>query len=208
MLGFSFNTATIRTGTLVAGEVSHHFGWPVQIPKEEIIVASLSPIQFTDEFAQTPLGQFGAKELVRGFTKTDKTQLSVGVGQLLGRRLGAAQSLLTVNIGWIHVADLPGAHPADADSWGYRIIGQLTYEGILGGFTVRPRVLWTHDVGGDTPPPAPAFIEDRKSFTAAVGLEYASTVTADVGYTTFFDGKPLNILNDRDFVRFNLVLHY
>jgi len=61
VLGVSFNTATLRSGTLVAAELSHHFNWPVQIPREEVLTASLSPIEFTDEFGQTSLALRGRR---------------------------------------------------------------------------------------------------------------------------------------------------
>jgi hypothetical protein len=147
MLGFSFNTATPRTGTLVAGEVSHHFGWPVQLPKEEVLVASLSPIQFTEIFGQTSLGEFGADETVRGFVKVDKTQTSLGIIQLFGPRLGAAQTQLGFDVGWVHLHDLPKSHVTDNDSWGYRIAAGLAYDGVFGGFSVNYIDTWTLDLG-------------------------------------------------------------
>jgi hypothetical protein len=208
MLGFSFNTATMRTGTLFAGEVAHHFDWPVQLPKEEVLVASLSPIQFTPIFGQTSLGEFGADEVVRGFVEADRTQTSFGIIQLLGRRLGAAQSQLGFDIGWVHIHDLPKSHPSDSDSWGYRITAGLTYEGVFGGVSLQPRLVWIHDVDGTTPGPIPTFIEGQKSFSVGLGVNYIDTWTLDLGYTTIFDGAPLNLLADRDFFRFNLTFHY
>jgi hypothetical protein len=207
MLGFSFNTALPRTGTLVAGEVSHHFDWPVQIPKEEVLVASLSPIQFTEIFGKTSLGEFGADETVQGFVKADKTQISLGIIQLFGPRLGAAQTQLGFDIGWVHIHDLPKSDLADDDSWGYRIVAALTYNGVFGGFSLRPRVVWTHDVDGTTPGPVPAFIEDRKSFSVGLAVNYIDTWTLDLGYTTIFGGAPLNLIADRDFFRLNLTFH-
>jgi hypothetical protein len=208
MLGVSFSTATPWTGTLISGEISHHFGWPIQIPKEEVLIASLSPIQFTDEFSQTSLGEFGAQQIVKGYEKGDKTQLSLGLVQLFGPLLRSAQTLVAFDLGWVHFSDLPKGHPADSGSWGYRLSASMLYEGVLGGLGVRPILLWTHDFKGTGAGPAVAFVEERKSITAGLNLNYNNRWTAGLSYTSFFDGKPLNLLADRDFLSFNLTYYY
>jgi hypothetical protein len=208
MLGVSFNTATPWTGTLISGEIAHHFGWPIQIPKEEVLVASLSPIQFTDKFSQTSLGEFGADEVVKGYSKGDKTQLSLGIVQLFGPLLRSAQTLVAFDLGWVHFSDLPDGHPADSGSWGYRLSASMLYEGVLGGLGVRPILVWTHDFKGTGAGPAVAFIEERKSITAGLNLNYNNRWTAGLSYTSFFDGKPLNLLADRDFLSFKLTFYY
>jgi len=208
MLGVSFSTATPWTGTLVSGEIAHHFGWPIQIPSEEVLIASLSPILFTDDFSQTSLGEFGAEQVVRGYAKSDKTQLSLGFLQLFGPRLRSAQTLLGFDIGWVHFNDLPNGHFADSDSWGYRLIGSMVYEGVFGGVSLRPSVVWTHDFKGIGAGPGVAFIEKRKSISAKLALEYNNRVTATISYTSFFDGTPINLFADRDFMRFNLTFYY
>jgi hypothetical protein len=115
--------------------------------------------------------------------------------------------LFGFDVGWVHIHDLPKSHPSDDDSWGYRIVAGLTYDGVFGGFSLRPRVVFTHDVDGTPPGPVPPFIEDRKSFSVGLGVSYIDTWTLDLGYTTFFDGAPLNLLADRDFFRLNLTFH-
>jgi hypothetical protein len=208
MLGVSFNTATPWTGTLISGEIAHHFGWPIQVPKEEVLVASLSPIQFTDDFSQTSLGEFGAQQVVKGYEKGDKTQLSLGIVQLFGPLLRSAQTLVAFDLGWVHFSDLPDGHPADSGSWGYRLSASMLYEGVLGGLGVRPILAWTHDFKGTGAGPAVAFIEKRKSITAGLNLNYNNRWTVGLSYTSFFDGKPLNLLADRDFLSFNLTFYY
>lgn len=208
LLGFSFNTALLRTGTLLAGEVSHHRDFPIQLPVEEVLAASLSPIQFTPMFSQTSLGAFGANTVVRGFTRLDKTQFEIGVTQLLGPRLRSSQTVLGFDIGWVHIHNLPSSHPFDEDSWGYRLLGQLTYDSVLGGVTLRPRVVWTHDVDGLTPGPGGAFIAGRQACSVGLGGEYINRFTADLSYTQFFGGGLFNAVKDRDFLSFQVAYHY
>jgi hypothetical protein len=208
MLGLSFNTALLRTGTLLSGEISRHLDFPVQIPVEEVLAASLSPIQFTPAFQQTSLGAFGANTVVRGFIRRDKTQLEVGLRQLLGPRLRSSQTVLGFDIGWVHIHNLPASHPLNEDSWGYRLVGVLTYDSVLGGVTLQPGVVWAQDVDGITPGPGGAFIAGRQALSFGLGVEYINTWTADLSYTQFFGGGSFNQLKDRAFLSFQVAYYY
>jgi hypothetical protein len=225
MLGASFNTATLRTGTLVSGEVSHHFDYPFQILPGDVFNAAFSPIEFDPSFGQGPLGAYGPGEVVPGVARRGKTQVEVGLRQLFGARLGASQSALGVDFGWVHVHDLPSRHRLrlsapgvtgpgdfghlpDADSWGYRVLVGLTYEGVLGAFTVQPHVAWFHDVGGVTPGPGGSFVAGRKVVSVGVAVDYLNTWLLQLDYTSLFGAGRFNLLNDRDFVRFQLSWFY
>ena len=225
VIGVSFNTATLQTGTLVSGEISHHFDVPFQILVGDVLGAALSPIEFTPSFGEGPLGDYGPNEKISGVKKLDKTQLELGLRQLFGRRLGATESLLGVDVGWVHVHHMPGhddlrlaapgitgeadfAHLPTSDSWGYRVIGALTYEDVLGRFTVQPHAAWFHDVGGITPGPGGAFLEDRKAISAGISIDYTNTWLVQLDYTALFGAGRFNLLNDRDFVRFQVSYYY
>ncbi len=212
MFGITFNTATLRTGTLVAAEVSYHRDTPFQVALNEVYDASLSPVQFDDSYKDNALGVFGAGERISGFVRLDRVQAAASAVQLFGRRLGATQSLLGVDGAWIHIRDYPGGNDVplqapgggDENSWGYRIFGQLEYTSVFGGLNVRPQILFTDDVRGNTPAPLSAFREDRKSLTFGVGLDYINRWQMNLSYTNFFDGEPANPLVDRDFIRLQL----
>jgi hypothetical protein len=90
------------------------------------------------------------------------------------------------------------------NSWGYRLAGGLSYQGVFGGLTLEPRVLWTHDVDGVTPGPVSTFLEDRKSLTFALGSRYINRWTANLSYTKFFGAGDSNFIRDRDLVRFRV----
>jgi hypothetical protein len=225
VIGLSFNTATLQTGTLVSGEISHHLGFPFQILPSDVLGAALSPIEFTPAFGEGPLGDYGPSEKISGVKKLDKTQLELGLRQLFGPRLGAAESFLGVDVGWVHVHRMPGnddlrlsapgitgeadfAHLPTSDSWGYRVIGALTYEDVLGRFTVQPHAAWLHDVRGITPGPGGAFLEQRKAINVGVSVDYLSTWLVQLDYTTLFGASRFNLQNDRDFVRFQVSYYY
>jgi hypothetical protein len=90
------------------------------------------------------------------------------------------------------------------DSWGYRLIGQLSYNNIFGGLKLSPRVVFTHDVDGVTPSPFGTFVEERKSISLGLGASVVRAWSADLSYTSFFDAGTDNTLNDRDFVKLNI----
>ena len=225
MLGFSFNTATLRTGTLISGEISHHFDFPFQINPQDVFNAAFSPIEFTPSFGKGPLGAFGPGEVVPGFVRLGKTQVELGLRQLLGPRFGASQSVLGVDVGWVHVHDMPNSDPLrlsapgvtgprdfdhlpNADSCGYRLLAGLTYDGVLGGLTVQPHVGWFQDVNGTTPGPGGGFVAGRKAFSVGVAVDYTNTWLLQLDYTSLFGAGRFNLINDRDFVRFQLSYFY
>jgi len=93
---------------------------------------------------------------------------------------------------------------ADATSWGYRIVGRLNYDNVFAGINLAPRIAWRHDVSGNTPLPLGNFVEGRKAVTVGVNATYLEKWSADVSYTNFFGAGYHNLINDRDFVAFNL----
>ena len=93
---------------------------------------------------------------------------------------------------------------ADATSWGYRMIAKLDFDNAIGAVTLSPRVAWAHDVSGTTPGPGGNFIEGRKAVTLALGANYQNQWTADLSYTDYFGAGRYNLINDRDFVAFNI----
>ncbi len=46
--------------------------------------------------------------------------------------------------------------------------------------------------------------KDRKAITFGLGASYLSTWSADLSYTDFFGANQYNLINDRDFVAFNI----
>jgi hypothetical protein len=212
MLAATFNTATLRTGTLVAAEISHHMDVPLQLDLDSVVAAALSPVKFNPDFGMGPLGSYGADTRIPGYVRKDRTQLAFSARQILGKRLGSVQTLVGVDGAYIRIHDFPGeGEPplnapggGNADSWGYRLLAQLSYANVLGAVNLAPRVVFSHDVKGYTPAPLSAFWEGRKAISVGLGGDYINRLTADLSYTSFFGGGSGNPLRDRDFVRFNI----
>jgi hypothetical protein len=247
MFGLSFNTTTIQTGTALSGEISHHLDVPLLIDDSELSFALLAgdptsgpgflDNQITNGRAPDP------GETIKGFIERDKTMVVLGFAQFLGRILGASQSAILGEVGWLHVHDMPsksklrldapgtalsgneahetdGIHPrgakaekskhfADADSWGYRLAASMTYPNAFGGVTLRPRVVWRHDVDGNSPANLATFRQDIKGITVGLGGSYLSgTLTGDLSYFSSFGAGRHNLFNDRDYLSFTVRFTY
>jgi hypothetical protein len=213
MLGLSFSTATARRGLLLSGELSHHRDFPFQINLGDVFAATLSPIEFTG--ANSQLGSFGANANIKGYSRHDRTQATLGMTQFFGPRFGAAQTAANADFAMVYVHDMPGSSepqlhatlPPTATSWGYRLGGSLIYNGVFGGLTLVPALLWTHDVNGATPAPLGTFLEDRKSITAALGVSFINQWTANLSYTNFLNSSE-SLIRDRDLLRFRVSYNF
>ncbi|MCZ6871455.1 MAG: DUF1302 family protein [Gammaproteobacteria bacterium] len=216
VIGVTFNTATVGTGTLFSGEISHHFDFPFQVAVEPVLNATLSPVLFDPAIGSGVLGDFGPDEVVPGVQRLDRTQSTLEIAQLFTRRLGADQIVVSADVAWSRVHDitdadvvpLQGAGAADANSFGYRLTAVARYSGILGAVNLIPRIIFTHDFKGTTPAPVSTFLEDRKTVSIGVGASYINKVTFDLSYTAFFGAGRRDGLNDRDFLRVQLTYSF
>lgn len=90
-------------------------------------------------------------------------------------------------------------------SWGYRARAIWDYPNALAGVNLRPSVAWSHDVNGYGP--NGLFTEGAKAVSLGLNAEYQNTYTADLSYTSFFDGK-YNTSVDRDFVALSFGMNF
>ncbi len=81
---------------------------------------------------------------------------------------------------------------------------KLDFNNAIGAVTLSPRIAWAHDVDGNSPSPGGNFLEDRKAITYGIGADYQNSWSADLSYTDFFGAGRYNLINDRDFVSFNV----
>ena len=216
MLGVSFSFSTIRTGTLFAGEFSRHKDFPFQIATGQVLTATRSPVQYDPTIGDTPLGQFGADQVVSGVLERDRTQFTMSVTQLLGPRLGSDQVLIGADAAFVNVDDVSGnggialqavKSPTD-NSWGYRLSLASIYSSVFGALNVVPRIVFVHDVSGTTPAPLSTFVEDRKLVQFGVSADFIDRWSTDLSFTGFFGAGNANLLSDRDIVRWRLTYSF
>jgi hypothetical protein len=231
MLGLSLNTTSARTGTAYFGEIGHHFDAPLQVHAgdlfDEVLPGStrdnpLPPVDLTN-VSEEELAAAYADQPFDSILERDKTFTLVGATQFLGPRLGAVQTALTVELGWLHIWDMPSKSDlliyepglvalqftprsafATADSWGYRLGGTLAYTNVFGGVNLRPRILWSHDVDGNSPVGAGPFRQDRKALTVGLRGEYIKRLRVDIAYTNYWGAGEWNLINDRDNIKLSV----
>jgi hypothetical protein len=234
MLGLSFNTTTMSTGTALFGEVAHTFDAPISLHSGDLLGEILPGATRANPLPPTDLTQITLEEIdadyankrIDAFMELDKTFTSLGATQFFGPLVGASQTAINLEVAWLHIWDAPDrdtlymAAPglavtdfspdrlyATANSWGYRIGGTLIYKNVFGGVTLRPRVIWSHDVDGISPVGAGPFLEGRKALSLGLGVGYLKRLTMNFAYNAFWDGGyhgEQNLINDRDNFEFSI----
>lgn len=231
MLGASFNTTSMSTGTALFGELSYHFNAPMAVVPNQMLSEGIPGSTPERPFPPTNLDQITAEEIAANYAgktsrfveKLDRSFLVLGATQLFGPKFGAASSALTAEIGWLHVYGFPDKDElliqgpglvltdtspnsvfADANAWGYRVSGSLTYNNVLGAFSVRPGFTFGHDVHGVSPPGISPLREGSKSFSLGMNINYLQSLRFDIGYTAFWGAGEYNLLDDRDYLNFSV----
>lgn len=87
---------------------------------------------------------------------------------------------------------------ADPFSWGYRVVGRISYESVLPGISVQPLFIWQQDIQGNSPGPAGNFVEGRKSLNLLLETRYEKSYSFTIAYNMFFGGGHNNLYADRD----------
>lgn len=108
----------------------------------------------------------------------------------------------------IAAGTLPASEPASAFaddfSWGYQLVARLDYNNAFKGVNVSPLLVYSHDVGGNTPLPMGNFLHGRKSITVGAEFTFQNAWALDLRYVNFFGAGRYNLLGDRDYVSCNL----
>jgi Protein of unknown function (DUF1302) len=98
----------------------------------------------------------------------------------------------------------PASAFADDFSWGYQLVGRLDYNNVFAGVNVSPLLVFSHDVGGNTPFPMGNFVHGRKSITVGAEFTFQNAWAVDLRYVNFFGAGRYNLLGDRDYISCNL----
>jgi len=208
--GLSVNTAG-PAGIALQGEYSYRDNQPLQLPTAELLAAALglaNQLTSTDPAAAAAV-PYGTK--IPGYRRVTMHQVQATATKAFGPTLGANQLVTVGEIGFTHL-DLPdnlkfagpGCHLpqpgtnassafnsystdcfATENSWGYRLVGRLDYDNLIGGATVSPRLAFAHDVSGV----GPTFNEGAQALTFGIGVSYLQKWQFDIAYTTYFGGN-------------------
>jgi hypothetical protein len=217
-------------GIALQGEYSLKQDQPLQIEDVEILLAALrvgapNQIDAMDGRPRNP-GEFIRGYIRRDVSQFDLSATKI-IGPIPAIR--SDQLLLLGEVGLTHVHNMPDENtlrlegpgtytPANAavaagsgvpqqtdgyptaNSWGYRLMGRLTYNNVFGRVNLTPTLYFAHDVKGTSPTPILNFVEGRKQVTASMGIAFRQAWDVEVGYTNYFGGGNFNLLNDRDFL--------
>ncbi len=166
-------------------------------------------------------GQMTATKVTRGFLGADQTTFIAEAG-FVNADLPAKGTLRYDGPGTFAGGDLAsmntsgsnasGAQPsfeaanafADSFSWGYQLVGRLEYNNAFKGVNVAPVLVYSHDVGGNTPLPLGNFLHGRKSITVGAEFTFQNAWAVDLRYVNFFGAGRYNLISDRDYISCNV----
>nr|VFJ58958.1 MAG: Protein of unknown function (DUF1302) [Candidatus Kentron sp. FW]VFJ68270.1 MAG: Protein of unknown function (DUF1302) [Candidatus Kentron sp. FW] len=231
LFGASFNT---NLGLwALQGEYSYKHDLPLQIDDAEFLVAGLGPVNAPNQVGTFGANDYVRGYILRDVSQLQATATRIfsdvmwahqfvfvaEVGlthvhgmpdkddlRLEGSGTFASGNPLHRNLGKLSSPITESSdHFPDATSWGYQLIGEWTYANAFMGANLSPHAAFRHDVGGVSPVGWTGnFIEGSKAATVGVTATYKQAWAADISYTSFFGGGRYNLLNDRDYVAFNL----
>lgn len=203
-------TSQIPTGTLPGGEISGYRLFDT-VQAQTTFLHLFGPTFGADEF--TFLAEIGAN-YINDMPDNGELRLDApgtfrsgnprraGQGLAFVAPVGAAcaQRLTGVPVAF-QCEGVETNQFATAFSWGYRMLAKLDYNSLFWGLNVSPRMIFQHDVNGNTPNPIANFVEDRQALGAGVSFEYQNRWNVDFSYNAYFGGEnAADGLSDRDFV--------
>ncbi|GMR06144.1 MAG: DUF1302 domain-containing protein [Gammaproteobacteria bacterium] len=234
IIGASFNTEIGTSGISWQGELTYKIDSPLQIDDTELLFAALTPVApalgAINQVGSFGFGQeiSGFKRLDVAQIQSTITQVfsnimgadqlavvgEVGFTQVID--MPSFQELRFEGPGtYTSGSPFPtqgGVQPATeqkkgfatATSWGYRLLGRWRYNNVFSSINLNPRVAWAHDVDGTTPGPGGNFIQGRKALSLGLNAVYLEKWSADIAYTRYMGASRYNLINDRDFISFNI----
>lgn len=102
----------------------------------------------------------------------------------------------------VNLANCTQAGYTTPDAWGYRLLAELEYPGLVTGINLKPRLFFSHDVKGWSADGM--FSQNRRIATLGLRAEYAKRYYIDLSYTNFNANARFDSFHDRDF--FGMVL--
>lgn len=234
MYGMSFNTTVPGIDIALQGEYSYKLDQPLQLDDVELLLAGLGAAGQISPLAGATLGNQYLRGWRRldvnvadiSMTKIlgprfgwDQLSLFAEVGMVHVNNMPdpaelafEAPATYTLNAGTAALnpstaAGLPVV-PYDAyataTSWGYRAAARFTFNNVFNAMTMEQTLIYFNDVDGTTPTPIVNFVEGRQQITWQMTFDYLSTWNFGLGYTNYFGAGDRNLINDRDFLDFNV----
>ena len=245
LFGLSFNTAG-PGGIAFQGEYTYRPNQPLQLATIEVILAAGGLANNITgggaAAAAVPLGNE-----ITGYRRVQMHQLQFTGTKIFSQTLGAESLTVVGEIGGTYLnlpsgqlfagpgvvlpalgsstlttagSTQPGmAGYATTGSWGYRLVGALSYPNAIGGATLVPRLAYSHDVHGV----GPTFNQGAKAATFGLSAVVKQKWQADFAYTAYWGGRSYsgtdpvatstqprtyatsaNALKDRDFMSVSL----
>ncbi len=245
LFGLSFNTAG-PAGIALQGEYSYRPNQPMQLATTEVILAA-GGLANNITGGNAAAGRVAPGAEITGYRRVQMHQVQMTGTKIFGPMLGSESLTLVGEVGATHVnlpdgllfagpgvflpalgsstattagSTQPGMEGyASKNSWGYRLVGALSYPNAVAGATLIPRIAFSHDVHGV----GPTFNQGTKAATFGVSAVLKQKWQADLAYTTYWGGRTYsgtdrlatgtqvrtyassaNPLKDRDFVSVSL----
>ena len=95
-----------------------------------------------------------------------------------------------------------------ADSWGYRLVGQLDYSNLLPAVVISPSLAFRHDVDGYSYQPAGPFEDGQMATTLGLQAVYLDRYKANASWTSFFGSNDYSTVDDRDYLAFSVSMSF
>ncbi len=187
----------------VGGDASQLYGQKLEgYETFGVSQAQATVIKFFDQVAgasrMTFVGEVGGT-YIHGFQGRDEARYgrsgAFGIGTFDDPTVGTCESGAVQNI---NPRNCTNDGYTTTFSWGYRMRASLDYNDVFAGINLTPQLSWSHDVNGNAPEPGGNFVEGRKAVGLSLKAVYLNQYSANLGYTSYFGGKPYNMLKDRD----------
>ena len=211
LFGLSVNTAG-PFGIALQGEYSFRPNMPLQLATTEVILAAGGLANnITGGNAAAAAVPLGTE--ITGYRRVQMQQVQMTATKIFSRTLGAESLTVVGEVGMTQLnltsgllfagpgvvlpavgsstattagSTQPGmAGYATSNSWGYRLVGALSYPNAIAGVTLVPRVAFSHDVSGV----GPTFNEGIKSATLALSGVVKQKWQLDLAYTAYWGGR-------------------
>ncbi len=211
LFGLSFNTAG-PGGIALQGEYSYRPNQPLQLATTEVILAA-GGLANNITGGNAAAAAFPLGHEITGYRRVDMHQVQFTGTKIFGPMLRAESLTLVGEVGATYLnlpsgllfagpgvvlpalgsstattsgSTQPGMEGyATQNSWGYRLVGALSYPNAIAGANLIPRVAFSHDVHGV----GPTFNQGVKAATFGLSAILKQKWQADLAYTTFWGGR-------------------